>query len=362
MELSKLKQLRVFEKMVLSCVLNEFGKYLTTDKRNELSSQSLIPDDYEKEFTSAENIQGEIFRLVLSHVFENILCVKEISLSDGSSPSIKYGELLQESLIVYFAEALSLKYNMAIDSVPNTEDKIIFIKKIRDSLENNFKPLVFSCNATAILSVINDEEITKQCDSDAVKRYLMNKNKEKETILEESKTPIVEEKIEEDAVKNTPSANTIEENEEDITDNFLDIKQDDLIDEEPIEETKLTDENGNIRLISTEEYTKICMKTVNGKEITPEEMKLLEYYDEHNFEDDEPIKKQKRKQIKPIKNNNQNQNIKTNQNIKVEQVNKPNSIKQNATLSQKLAPVFLVVIVMVLGVICGIALFKLKGI
>ena len=398
MEITKIKQLRVFEKMVTSCILKEFNNYLNSERKTYLSENSLIPDNYENEFTSAENIQGEVFRLVLSKVFENILCEKEFSFSDGTNTNIKYGELLHEGLVIYFSEALSLKYNLAIDEVNNAEEKIIFVRQIRESLENNFKPLVFTCDAKTILSVVNKEDLTKICDNDAVKRYLSQKQINEQKVIEESnnkdnelvenqnlndinknivstETELTknENKLSEDFTQEESKENTYvlqeehtnnnnshntknyEDNDELLTytnkyDNlysdFADISQSDLIEEE--EKTELTDNNGNIRLISTDEYTKICMKSVNGKTITPEELKLLEYYDLHNFGENEQVNKNDNKKYKVT-------------NINKPVVNAPTKKLKKAGFTQKLVPLLIVAGVIILGIVCGMAIFKLKG-
>ena len=305
---------------------------------------------------------------------------------------------MHEGLVIYFSEALSLKYNLAIDEVNNAEEKIIFVRQIRESLENNFKPLVFTCDAKTILSVVNKEDLTKICDNDAVKRYLSQKQINEQKVIEESnnkdnelvenqnlndinknivlteteltknENKLSEDFTQEESKKNTyvlqeehtnnnnsHNKNNYEDNDELLTytnkyDNlysdFADISQSDLIEEE--EKTELTDNNGNIRLISTDEYTKICMKSVNGKTITPEELKLLEYYDLHNFGENEQVNKNDNKKYKVT-------------NINKPVVNAPTKKLKKAGFTQKLVPLLIVAGVIILGIVCGMAIFKLKG-
>lgn len=409
----QLEQLRSFERMVASKVIKFYGGYLTTEAKEELMKQSLITNEYYNHFTSPENIQGEMVRLVFSKVFEKIPCTKGIKFSDNQKRNIKYGIDIFHGLIAYYSKELSEKTNIKIDEIPaykNDYDKII---KIKEKLGVVFETMVFNCDALTILNAASLEEITKECDKNAVINYIKESKNESTQTNNISKTkkifPLVylsenqylkvinedgtkqmikmqnpslvsktykdllNKKKDEDLIlaedilqaltkigetipfytKKVEPNSKLSSSEKDLLDTFYG-KKDELFNEEkveiPNETNKLTTPNkqkNNVKLITEEEYEKLCMKSVNNKKLTDEELEQMEYFDIYYF-------------------GNGNE-ITNNDKIVVNQIPKQNTgIKPKQTFykeakqgyAQKYTPLFALLIVILLGIVFGFIIFK----
>lgn len=445
MEAKQISQLRAFEKLIKEKILSDYGTFITEDRKNQLISSTLISDEFDKVFTSPQNLQGEMFRLVLDKVFEHIICTKNMEFSDGTSPNIRYGDYLKDGLIAYFSKELSEKHGIKIDSIEKLQENMEMFLKVKEVLQGNFYPLVFSCDANAILSAVNLPDLTKLCDKDAVKKYIESLNKKDDKEITESLSgkgkiypPIYANGVqyikyidEDNHVHMIKSSNPklvsasykemIEKEKKgetiDSEDFYETLKKHGeaipLFKESEIKSSKLshsesnmldtiysdrdlmfkagdettqhssdmdvhivgtnvvvTDENDNRkvktdvyeennttdpsleadetkepRLISEEEYVEICNKSVNGKSVSEDEMRLLEYYDRYYFGDFAPLnEEQKQQELGPT--------------MKLEQSSKP---KHTSGFAQKFLPVFIVLITIVVGIILGVAIFKLKG-
>lgn len=453
MEARQIAQLRAFEKMLIARILNDYGIFLSEEKKKFLAENTIISDDFNQQFTSPENLQGVLMRLVFNKVFGNIECTKNMDFSDGSVHKVPYGEYLKQGLIIYFANEFSKKYNLPIDEVLSLKDNLEAIIKIKDVLQINFLPMVFNSDAIAILISANIKEITKLCDNDAAKKYIENKNKTKDKEIIESikgkgkiSPPMyangvqyikyVDEKGETHLIKSSDpkfvSASYREllanlskgeeldaykfyeslrkhgetiplENEVDVIGSKLSSEEANMLNtiysnndlmleakvkdettthsvdmnvhlvgdkvaitdqndvgkvttqtfegNEPVVENAVPQEYLELRLITQDEYEKIIMKKVNGKEITEEELKLLDYYDRINFADEEPT---------PTTPEETEERIEAYQEQGPVMKMQPSRRKASSGFAQKYLPIFMVILTIMLGIIVGISIFRIK--
>ena len=335
MKANQIRQLRSFERMVTYKIIEIYNAYLTNEKKEELSKNTLIKDDYTNTFTSPENIQGEIIRLVFKEVFKNIKCTKSINFSDGSKRNIDYGTDIYYGLISYYSKDLSSKINFKIDTNSEYELYYDLIIKLKEKLNMVFETMAFNCDALTLLNAANEETLTKESDKDAVKRYI-TENKKKETektslnikvfpllyikgvqylkYIDESKeehlikisNPSLTSKTYKELLtkqnttaedilsslannkeaipdinKNLTPSSKLSHGEKDLLDTFYGKKEEIFNDE--LEKTQKLDRFTNIKLITEEEYEKLCMKSVNNKKLTDEELAQMEYFDIYYF-------------------------------------------------------------------------------
>jgi len=452
MEAKQIAQLRAFEKMLVARMLINYGSFLSEEMKKNLTQNTLIPDDFNKIFTSPENLQGEILRLVLNKVFSNIECTKNMEFSDGSVQKVPYGEYLKQGLIIYFAKEFSKMYNLSIDEVPTLNSNLESVLKIMETLNINFMPLVFNSDAIGILVAANIKEITKACDNDAAKKYIENINKTKDNeIIERIKgrgkisppmyangvqyIKYVDEKGEVHLIKSSDPkfvSNTYKEllfsltrgeepdaykfyetlrkhgetipleNEVDVIGSKLSSEESNMLNtiysdrdlmfnadnkttthstdmnvhlvgdkvaitdqnnvgkvttqtfdgNVPVSTQAKVEENSELRLITEEEYAEICMKTVNGKELTPEDIKLLDYYDRHNFGETEPTPVTPEETVERIEAYEEQGPVLS--------LEKPSRKKDSSGFAQKYLPLFMVILTILLGVIVGISIFRIR--
>lgn len=455
MEARQLMQLRAYEKMLIARILDDYGIFLSEEKKRILAEKSLIPDDFEQTFTSKENLQGEIVRLVFRKVFEHIECTKNMVFSDGTNPKIPYGEYLNLGLVVYFSKELSQKYGLSIDDLPELNSNLELILKMKELLQDNFSPLVFGSDAISILNAANNPEFTKICDSDAVKKYIVNLNKadnkdnEKEVVesitgegkvfppiyangvqyikyidehgqvhMIKSINPHLVSTAYREMITSLSGGKKINareffeslrkhgenipiHNELDIQKSRLSHEESDMLntiysDKELMQkaggmtiehssdmnvhivgdDVAITDKNetgtittqsfdGNqsvepslhpeesseLRLITTDEYVELCMRTVNGKPLTEQEYQLMEYYDRHYYKDENPA------QVTPEAAQKRTEKYQEGPTLKLDP---SKSYKNPSGFAQKFLPVFIVILTVLIGIIVGIAVFKIK--
>ncbi len=450
--IEQIKKLREFAKSIIDHIKEDYGGFLGEEKLNMISEQTLIPEDYYKLFTGPQNLQGEIIRLVFRKVFEHIECSKNIGFSDGTTKTIPYGNLLKESLVSYYSYELAKKYNINIDE-PNAQH-IELINKIKEKLGQNFESLIFNCDANAILSATNDNNITKMCDNDAVKKYIetLNNAKQKETKDDKTITESVKGKgkvyppiysngsqyikyVDEDneihMIKSTnpkvvssaykdmvmnlqpgeeidtekffqtlkkhgeniplfkeseinPSRLTSSEatmldtlyGDKDImfksqgtstlhsNDMNVHIVNDDVVltHQDVLGRTTMSDFTENKttspslnaddvktpRLISEEEYEKLCMKAVNGKPFTSQELREMEYFDLYYYGKSD------------VKSNLPESVKKEDAKRRLGQHKANINTTNTSGFAQKYLPAFVVLITILLGIVVGIVLYYLK--
>ena len=120
----------------------------------------------------------------------------------------------------------------------------------------------------------------------------------------------------------------------------------------PVSTQAKVEENSELRLITEEEYAEICMKTVNGKELTPEDIKLLDYYDRHNFGETEPTPVTPEETVERIEAYEEQGPVLS--------LEKPSRKKDSSGFAQKYLPLFMVILTILLGVIVGISIFRIR--
>lgn len=395
MKANQIRQLRSFERMVTYKIIEIYNAYLTNEKKEELSKNTLIKDDYTNTFTSPENIQGEIIRLVFKEIFKNIKCTKSINFSDGSKRNIDYGTDIYYGLISYYSKDLSSKINFKIDTNSEYELYYDLIIKLKEKLNMVFETMAFNCDALTLLNAANEETLTKESDKDAVKRYI-TENKKKETektslnikvfpllyikgvqylkYIDESKeehlikisNPSLTSKTYKELLtkqnttaedilsslannketipdinKNLTPNSKLSHGEKDLLDTFYGKKEEIFNDE--LEKTQKLDRFTNIKLITEAEYEKLCMKSVNNKKLTDEELAQMEYFDIYYF------------------GSGSNQNSKEEKQTKEENIKfKKEDDTKKGGFMEKYTPLFALFAVIILGIIFGLIIFNIK--
>ncbi len=410
MNQNQINQLRLFVKMVIGSIIKEYGGFLSEEKRRLLDENTLIPDNYSGSFSSMESLQGEAIRIVFKNIFHNIECKKEIDFSDGTKKNINYGKYLKDGIVELFSQELAEKHNIKIDKKEDISQNVEIVNKVKNSLGEGFNALAFNCDANVILSTINIPEITKACEANAVKEYIVASNKEKEEnskvkgivtaplyingsqyikYIDENNTPHMIKSINPKVVSTTYKEmidKSAQGEEFDIEKFFQTLKkqgemipilsdsiakpsklsseESDMLDtiygdrkeifkesnnnSSSLSSTIVSNDNTKALLISEEEYEKLCMKAVNNKPLTAEELKQMEYFDLYYFGDGEN---------KPEAKNPEPQ-VQTEKEVPV----KLELEKKNTTgFAHKYLPVFLILTTIAIGIIFGAIVFKLKS-
>lgn len=430
MEKEKINKLRSFEKAIKEKVMELYGNYLNDDKKNSFLDKTAINDDFSYEFSGPDNIQGVVIRLVFNDLFNHIITNKEFDFSDGSKNSIPYGKCLKKGLVELFSQELSNKYNVKIDTLKNINNDLDLASKAKDKLQAGFYPLVLTCDAISIVGALNNEEITKVVDKDAVKRYIksLKEDKVKETNNTEAKTleekgtiyppiykngekfikyvdgennihlikiknieetsriykevlnqsegkidaydflqalrksgesvPLIDKSITNTKLTSseTDMLNTLYDNNELI----LQVKEE-LSKEDTSNQETLSVKKGNIKLITEEEYIKLCNRAVNGHKLTEEELNMLNYYDKVTYGNETNLVGsetntiiQEVKEIKENKEENKEEINEEEKEVKLTLTNKQYGY------TRKSLPVLILIVTIVIGLVAGIVLYKLK--
>ncbi len=382
MNVFQLKKLREFESAMKKQIINDYNNFLTSSKKEELLNDTLIKNDYNNHFTSTENIQGEIIRLIFDKVFDKISCNKNIKFNDGNR-IIPYASNIKFGLIIYYSNEFANKNKIRIDS-PLVNTEVDFIKQLKDKLGTTFETIAFNCDGLTLLNAANIPEIIKQCDSHAVKKYVQSrKTKEKEGltltsrikllipliyingeqyllyIIDDKETiikinnPTIVSKTYRQMLKNGKNGVDINEffntitkageiipaynntlnnsskltNEEKKLLDTLYTKKDNLFKNKNIDIDDCPTTKISIRLITEDEYEKLCMKTINNISLTDEEIQLMTFFDNYHYGD----------------KNNQISNI-------------PNTLKQDN--KKNIIPIIIILTIFI-GIIFGTLLFKI---
>ena len=328
-------------------------------------------------------------------VFKNIKCTKSINFSDGSKRNIDYGTDIYYGLISYYSKDLSSKINFKIDTNSEYELYYDLIIKLKEKLNMVFETMAFNCDALTLLNAANEETLTKESDKDAVKRYI-TENKKKETektslnikvfpllyikgvqylkYIDESKeehlikisNPSLTSKTYKELLtkqnttaedilsslannkeaipdinKNLTPNSKLSHGEKDLLDTFYGKKEEIFNDE--LEKTQKLDRFTNIKLITEAEYEKLCMKSVNNKKLTDEELAQMEYFDIYYF------------------GSGSNQNSKEEKQTKEENIKfKKEDDTKKGGFMEKYTPLFALFAVIILGIIFGLIIFNIK--
>ena len=171
---SDLNIVKQYEAFIKAFLLKEYGGFLPQDSISLLNTTNYVKDNYDN--MTDDQIRGSLMRDILSDTI-NVECTKDIVLDDGKVLPLQYGEKLEESLIEYYAQNLSKKYNFPIDEIPELKEDLETIRLLNEKLEGGLDESVFSEDAVELLKKADFKELIEECDKDAIKRYL-ERNKE----------------------------------------------------------------------------------------------------------------------------------------------------------------------------------------
>jgi len=166
-----LNKLKEFEVILKKYLIDYFGTYLPEDKIAILNNTSYIDINELKDITNQRELNGRVLRNMLNSIL-TITCYKEMKINDENSVSLLYGEYLQNGIIEYYAEQISLKYGFDINEIPELRDNLDLVKKLYERLENGLDPKVFNYNALELLNLKGLEDIASVCDEKAMDEYL----------------------------------------------------------------------------------------------------------------------------------------------------------------------------------------------
>lgn len=167
--LSKIKQ---FESQLKEILIHEYGRFLPTERVNLLKATNYTTNDLLR-CKSAGELRGKLLRRMLADVI-NMRTSKEVSMPDGSTITINYGESLERSLINYYAHELAEKYKLDINELGDIKDDLEAIKALYDKIGNKVDYSAFNEDAVKLLKKADIKEITKKYDDKELQAYLKN--------------------------------------------------------------------------------------------------------------------------------------------------------------------------------------------
>lgn len=164
--LNKIKQ---FENTLKMLLLENYGKFLPENKISLLNATNYTTNNLLDGKTSSE-IRGEITRRMLGDLID-LNCTKEIVLFDGNTINIAYGSALEETLINYYANALSQKYHFDINAVEGLNEDLETVKLLYEKLGDGLDSSVFTEDAVKLLTKANIKELTEKYDQKELESY-----------------------------------------------------------------------------------------------------------------------------------------------------------------------------------------------
>lgn len=167
--LSKIKQ---FESQLKEILIHEYGRFLPTERVNLLKATNYTTNDLLR-CKSAGELRGKLLRRMLADVI-NMRTSKEVTMPDGSTITINYGESLERSLINYYAHELAERYKLDINELGDIKDDLEAIKALYDKIGNKVDYSAFNEDAVKLLKKADIKEITKKYDDKELQAYLKN--------------------------------------------------------------------------------------------------------------------------------------------------------------------------------------------
>ena len=193
-DLNRLKQ---FESMLKAILMAEYGEFLPEDKISLLNAKNYAEMNYNNSLSESEN-NGKVVRDMMKDMM-NIQCTKEITLENGETLNINYGEDLEDALIEYYSRNLSQKYGFDINEIPELKDDLETIKLLNEKLDGTLDRSVFNSDAIELLKKADFKELIEKCDKEALQKHLeknkdiaaglnQNENKEKQNDIMKENT------------------------------------------------------------------------------------------------------------------------------------------------------------------------------
>lgn len=164
--LNKIKQ---FETTLKRIILETYGKFLPENKISLLNITNYTTNDLLDKKSSSE-IRTEMTNRIF-HDLIDMNTMKTITLFDGNSLTINYGESLEETVVNYYTKQLSSKYNFNISEVDGLNQDLETVKLLYEKLGDSLDLHVFNDDAVKLLNTANLKEITQKYDSEELKRY-----------------------------------------------------------------------------------------------------------------------------------------------------------------------------------------------
>lgn len=177
--LDKLKQ---FEYVLKQCLIKRFGASLPENKVSQLNNTEYIIGNEFTNDTDRNTFQGNVLRHMLDSIID-VTCLKEISVDGINTSTLVYGRGLEDGIIEYYTQELSKLFKFNVNEIPELNEYVELVRKLKEVYGDALDSKVFSENATKLLNVQTLKEVADKCDEDAVKRFL-EKNKQ----VEESQT------------------------------------------------------------------------------------------------------------------------------------------------------------------------------
>ncbi len=170
--LSIIKQNETVLKQIL---IQTYGRFLPVDRVNLLKQTTYTTNDLLNCKTAGE-LRGKLLRRMLGDVI-NMNTTKEMTLGDGNTLTIEYGQALESSLINYYAHEIAEKYHFNISDLGDVKDDLETIKALYDKIGNKVDYSAFNEDAVKLLKKADIKEITKKYDDKELQRYITNVSK-----------------------------------------------------------------------------------------------------------------------------------------------------------------------------------------
>jgi hypothetical protein len=203
-------------------LVDRFGSNLSKDKVNLLNSTNYVIESELVHFKTGIEIQGKILRDMLRSII-HIKCVKEITLDNGNTTNIIYGEDIENDIIEFYAANIADRYKFGINS---NNKSLTLAFELMDAFGPKFDNIMLNNNVNQILAM-NEAAL-----------FASNYNND---------------------VNYSNSNITTNEN----------VNIMDFVNNSPVEETS----SGSI--LSEDEYKNLCMKFARNESLTPEEYNKL---------------------------------------------------------------------------------------
>lgn len=376
MDSNKIAILKSFE----GFIKKNISKYYNGIILDDMLSFECINDETTIEFLEKSTVQGYVIREIFKTLLNNVICVKQFDFSNGEKISIEYGYALYNGLVEYFARDLSSKMNLKINK---NDDYDVILNFLALNMNDELKKIVFNENASIILERIGNDVLTEYCDNNAVKKYISDKQAKKdksdmflsiayingsqyikyidhennikfvrthnsEEILNEYRNELSKLSKNENLNSKDFFEKLISQNKKLSLETTGEFDRSRLLKSEKEmldriypsknkQNTNVTEAQEELKLITEQEYEKLCNKAIN-KKLTDHELHLLELYDKHYYE--EEVEEESKVQT---------------ENAPVPKLQK----KNNSGFAQKNSMILFTFLALILGAIFGMLLFKI---
>ena len=171
--LEKIKQM---ENSLKAFLLAEFGTYLPEDKVSLLNSENYAKENLLNQNLDDAHLRGAMARTMLKDLI-NVECTKNLTVSEGLTIDLPYGQSLQEALIEYYARNLADKYGFDINQFPELANDIEIVKLLNEKLDNTLDKQVFNSDAVKLIQAAGFKELLEKEDTEAINKYLERNKK-----------------------------------------------------------------------------------------------------------------------------------------------------------------------------------------